>query len=69
MLARYGFAGQVEAPGAGAAVEARAPGPGREVRGLDTGAELAAEALGEVFIDHEAAQFEDWMRRSSRAPA
>ncbi len=37
--------------------------------GLEGEAALAAETLSEVFVDHEAAQLEDWVRRASREPA
>lgn len=67
MLAKYGF------------VEQAAGGSGREkpwrrvVRrlsvqqaGLDTEAELAAEVLTEVYLDHELGRMKEYVRRTSR---
>jgi predicted ArsR family transcriptional regulator len=67
MLAKYGF------------VEQAAGGTGREKpwrrvarrlsvqqAGLDTEAELAAEVLTEVYLDHELGRMKEYVRRTSR---
>lgn len=68
MLAKYGFVEQVGTAGREKPWKLTRRDQSWTPHGLDPEAALAAETLSEVFIDHEAAQFKDWVRRSSRAP-
>lgn len=69
MLGKYGFVEQVESPGRERPWRLTRRDQNWAARDLDGEAALAAETLSEVFVDHEAAQLKDWVRRASREPA